>query len=185
MEACDNLSTSLDDASLASSTGAESQDEVGVFITDHGAGVIGLVVSSRAGGRASRARDGDASRVVGVVLHGRNNLHTTSREWVAVDVGQVVGNLAIGPGELELRDGAGSAGLRRELNRDTDTLLTVALAVAALELLHAGVGATADGGVVDGEAAVVDHGGSSHGGDTRGRGKQHGCASDESLELHV
>jgi len=86
VETLDNVTTGLNDASLGSSAGAEGQDEARVLIADHGACVIGCVVGSTADRSTSRAVDRDTCWVVGVVLHGRNDLHTASRERIAVDV---------------------------------------------------------------------------------------------------
>lgn len=172
------------DAALDRSAGAHGQNETGILVAHHGSSVIGRVVGRGAGGLAGRAVDGDAARVAGVVLHRRDNLHTTRREGVAVDVGQVVRDLAVGPGKLKLRDGARRGGIGGELDRDTDTLLAVPLRVAALEFLHAGIVVAGHRRVVDGVSTVVDDGGRSEGQDGGSRGKQHGCASDEVFELH-
>lgn len=185
MDAIDDVASSLSDASLGGTAGAQSQSEARVLIADHGANIIWRIVGGRTDGLASRAGDGDTSRVVGIILHGWNDLHTTSREGVAVDVGQVIGDLAVGPGELKLRDGSRSAVLRSKLDGDTNTLLAVALAVATLECCHSRVGATTDGGVVHREATVVDDGSSPHSGHTRRGGEQNGSAREDVFELHV
>lgn len=173
------------DITLGSTTRAHGQDKVRVFVADHGASVIGSVVGGGAHGFAGRAVDRDTSRVVGVTLLGRHNLHTTGREGVAIDVGQVVCDLAIGPGELELGDRSGAGGIGRQFDGDANTGLSVLLRVAALDLLEVGIVALSDGGVVDGESTVVDDGGRADGHDGGSRGKQHGCASDDVLELHL
>lgn len=185
MDAVMDLAFVDGDASLARSTGANGQDEVGLLVAHHGASVIGSIVGRGAHSLAGRAVDDDTGWVAWVVLHRRNNLHATRREGVAVDVGEIVRDLAIGPGELELRDGSGGGGIGCKLDRNANTFLTVAFAIASLELLHARVGAASDRCIIDGIAAVVDDGGGSQGQDGRGRGKQHGCASNEVLELHV
>lgn len=185
MDAADGI-PSAGHAALAGSTWAHGQDEVGILAADHGASVIRSVVSGSASRCASRAADWHTCWVVWVVLHRRDNLHATSREWVAVDVGQIVGDLSVGPCELELGDRSRRGLLRRQLDRDTHTWLAVALAVATLELLHARVGAATNRCVVDWEATVVDDGGSPHSHNSGSGGKQHGCArSQEVLELHV
>lgn len=172
------------DITLAGATRAHGQDQVGVLIADHGAGVVRGVVGSSADGFTGRAVDRNTGRVAGIVLVGRDNLHTTGRERIAVNVGQIIRDLAISPGELELRDRAAGGGIGRQLDGDTDALLAVLLGVAALELLHVGIVVLADGSVVDGESTVVDNGGRANGHDGRSRGKQHGCARDDVLELH-
>lgn len=185
MDAIDDVASSVSDASLGSSARAQGQSEAGFLIADHGADIIGLIVGSGTDRLASRAGHGNTGRVVGIILHRGHNLHTTSREGVAIDVGKVVGDLAVGPGELELRDGARGAVVWRKLDGDANTLHAVALAVAALERCHSWVGTAADGGVIHREATVVDHGSSPHSCHTRSGGEQNGSAREDVLELHV
>lgn len=129
------------DAALEGSARADGQGEVRVLIADHGSDVVWGVVGSGASGHTSRAGHRNAGRVAGVILHGWNNLHTASSEGVAVDVGQVIGDLAVSPGELELRDWSIGGLVGRKLDRDSGTLVGVALAVSALKLSHGGVAA--------------------------------------------
>jgi len=166
VEPHDDVAAGLDDAALSSSPRAEGQGKARVFVADHGTDVIWRVVGGRADRLAGRAIDRHAGRVIGVVLHGRNDPHTTSREGIAVDVGDIIRDLAVVPGELELGDGTRLAVFCGKLDGHADTLLAVGLAVATLELLHAGVGTSSHGCVVDSGATVVDDGGASHGGDT-------------------
>merc|ERR1712000_55112 len=98
---------------------------------------------------------------------------------------KIVRDLAVGPGELELGDGSVGSGIGRELDRDTGALTAVSLGVAALEFGHSWVGTTSDRRIVDGETAVVDDGSGTKGQGGLSRGKQHSCASDNVLELHL
>lgn len=170
--------------SLGRTTRAQGQDEVGVLVANHGTGVVWSIVCGSAHALASRAVDDNASWVVGIVLHRGDDPHTTSGEGIAVDVGQIIIDLAAGPGELELRDWSRGGGIRGKLDGDTHTLLAVLFGEAALELLHVGSVALTNRRVVDRESAVVDDGSSSQSQGGRGRGKQHGCASENVLVLH-
>jgi hypothetical protein len=160
----------------AATGGAQGEDKIGIFAADVGADIIWLVVGGVAVRLAGRAVDGNAGWVVGVVLHGRNQRHATGREGVAVDVGDVVVDLAISPGELEL--GHVAVVLGRELDGHAIALVAPALRVAALHLLHLSVRALADGSVPDWGVAVVDDGGLTQGHGGRSKGEQHGCAGE-------
>lgn len=140
------------------------------------ADIIRLVVGGITDGVTGGAVDGNTGWVVGVVRHRRHQGHALIGEGVTVDVGQVVVDLAVRPGELELSRVGISAG--GELDGDSVALLAKLLRVAALHLLHLGVLALADRGVVDGETAVVDDGGLAQGHGGGGEGKQHGCAGE-------
>jgi len=145
------------DASLGRTAGAHGQDEVGVLRADHGSGIVWAVVGGTADRFASWAVDDNASWVVRVVLHRWDDFHATGGEGVAVDVGKVIGDLSVGPGELKLGDRSRDRVVRGKLDGDTNTFFAVALAVAALKCAHAGTGILADRRVVDGESTVVDH----------------------------
>ena len=159
-----------------STTRAQGEDEVGLVAADMGAHVIWLVVGSIAGLGASVADDGNASRVAGVVLHRRDKGHATIGKGVAVNVGHVIVDLAISPGELELSDLA--VGLGRKLDGDAVALAAPGLRVAALHLLHLSMLALADRCVVDRRAAVVDDSSLAQGHGGGGEGEQHGCAGE-------
>lgn len=168
---------SLDlDASLGTSTRAHGQGEAGILIADHGADIIWEVVGSGADSLAGRAVNHDTRWVGRVALLGWDNLHATSGEGIAINVGKIIGDLAVGPGEFELRDGSTDGSIGSQLDGDAHTLLRVALGVGALEGLHVGVLTLADGSIVDGISTVVDDGGSAQSHDSGSRGKQHGCA---------
>jgi len=111
-------------------------------------------------------------------------LHATIREWVAIDVGEIVGDtVAWDPSILELGDFTGET--LGELDRDTDVLLAELLSVTSLDELHACGLALCNGCIVDVVTAVVDDGGRANGHSRLGKGKQHGCASDGLGELHI
>lgn len=141
-----------------------------------GADIVWLVVGSIAVVGTGRAVNGNAAWVARVARHGRSEAHATSSKWVAINVGEVIVDLAISPGELELRDLAISG--RGELDGDAVACLTVLLRVAALHLLHAGVLALTDRSVVDGVATVVDDMGRTKSHSSGGEGEQHGCAGE-------
>lgn len=86
---------------------------------------------------ASRAIDLLAGWVGGVSHHGGDKTHASINERRAVDVGEIIVDLAISPGEFELGDRAIHAG--RELDGDANTRLGVRLGVAALEFGHPSV----------------------------------------------
>lgn len=172
------------DAALGRTTRAHGQDEVGVLRADHGSGIIRGVVGSAADRFASWAVDGNAGWVIRVVLHRGDNLHATGREGIAVDVGEVIRDLAVGPSELELGDRSRDRVIWRKLDGDTNTFLVVSFAEAALEFSHAGGVALANRRIVNGKSAVVDNGSGSNSHDRGSRGKQHGCASKDVLGLH-
>lgn len=131
-------------ALLAGATRAHGDSQVRLLVADHGAGVVWRVVRGGADGLASGAIDGDTGWIVGVVLHRGNDAHAARREGIAVDVGDIVVDLAVGPGELELGDGPRRTVIGRELDGDADAFLAVCLTVAAFELRHVGRVALAD-----------------------------------------
>jgi len=126
-------------ASLAGSARANGQDQVGILIADHSVGVIWGVVGGSADRFAGRAVNGHAGWVAGIVLHGRDDLHASSSERVAIDVGKIIRDLAVSPGELELRDRSGLSIVWRELDREANILVAICLAVATFESFHGGV----------------------------------------------
>lgn len=171
----DVLSLDLD-TSLGTSTGAHGQGEAGVLIADHGSDIVWSIVGSSADGLSGRAVNHNASWVGRITLLGGDNLHATGGEGIAIDVGEIIGDLAISPGEFELRDRSTASSVGSQLDRDANTLLRVTLGVRSLEGLHVGMVVLANGGIVDGISTVVDDGGSAQGHDSGSRGKQHGCA---------
>lgn len=77
-----------------------------------------------------------------VTHHGRDNLHAGIGKRRAVNVGQIIVDLSVRPGELELRDRSALAG--RQLDGDANTRLGVGLRVAATKDFHVRVHALAD-----------------------------------------
>lgn len=163
--------------SLDRSAWAESHGEVAFFGAHHGANVVWLVVGSVTGRLAGRAADDLTGWVAIGSNHRRGELHSTHGEWVAVDVGDVVGDVTIVRGELELSHRSGGIGC--ELDGHTNSFGTVSLGISARrERGHVGVRALGNRGEIDLEAAVVDDvGSSSHG--RRGHGEQHGCRGND------
>jgi len=110
---------------------ADAEGQAGVLVTDHGVSVIWLVVCSEANRFTSRADDWLASWVVCVPGHGWRENHAFGGKWIAVDVGDVVVDLAIGPGELKLGNAPGKRVGGSKLDRNADTFFGVALRVGA------------------------------------------------------
>ena len=96
-----------------------------------------MVVGGTAGTLASRASDLLTGWVGAVSHHGGNERHASISERRAVDVGEIIVDLAISPGEFELGDRTIHAG--RELDGDANTRLGVRLGVAALKFGHPSV----------------------------------------------
>lgn len=77
-------------------------------------------------------------------------------EWIAINVGDVVANLSIGPGELELCHLTARAG--GHFDGYTSALFAVGLRIARRgKRLHLGVIIVLDRGKVDCSTAVVDN----------------------------
>lgn len=164
------------DTSLGTSTRAHGQSKAGILITDHGSDVVWSIVGSSADRLSSRAVNHNAGWVGRVTLLGWDNLHTTSGEGIAINVGEIISDLAVSPGEFELRDGSTAGIIGGQLDRDANTLLRITLGVRSLKGLHVGMVVLTDGSIVDGISTVVDDGGSAQSHDSGSRGKQHGCA---------
>lgn len=118
-------------ASLAGSTWAEDKGKIDAIVADHGSHIVGQVVGGITVRVAGRAVNHGASRVRRVVQSRGNNLHATSAEGsrITVNVGDVVGDLAVGPGEFELGDGSVGGGIGRQLDGDADARLAVGLRI--------------------------------------------------------
>jgi len=90
-------------ARVASAAGAQSHDEVAGVWADHGTNIVRVVVSRSAGRLSSWAVNGNTSWEVGAGGSRWHKAHAACREGVAVDVGDVVVDVAGVPCELELR----------------------------------------------------------------------------------
>lgn len=161
---------------LAGTARAHGESQVRVLVANHGAGVIWRIVGGGADCLSSRTFNWNACWIVRIIRHRWNDAHASRGEWVAVDVGKIIVDLAVSPCELELGDSTRGSVVWRKLDGDADAFLAIFLAVAALELGHAGRVTLADRSIVDREAAVVDDCSGTHGESRWSKGKQHGCA---------
>lgn len=104
---------------------AEGEGQTRVLVADHGSNIIGSIVRGGANNLTSRTVDHCTGGVGGVALPGWDNLHPIGREGIAIDVGEIVGDFAVGPGELELRHRSAHGGVGRQLDGDADAGLRV------------------------------------------------------------